>query len=127
MCIICNDIVDIQIPLDYETQKHRGFAFIEFEMAEQIMASGEDRHPTTIDAVVAATQFECPICYNLGRPAIQTCMSGHLVCLDCIGRIDNQCPTCQGAMGIHKNLIPDNLAHLLTYSCLHSFSGCWQY
>ncbi|MGH0158575.1 UNVERIFIED_CONTAM: hypothetical protein FKN15_069765 [Acipenser sinensis] len=28
------DISDIQIPLDYETEKHRGFAFIEFEMAE---------------------------------------------------------------------------------------------
>uniref|UniRef100_A0A8D3C1X8 Peptidyl-prolyl cis-trans isomerase E n=1 Tax=Scophthalmus maximus TaxID=52904 RepID=A0A8D3C1X8_SCOMX len=28
------DITDIQIPLDYETEKHRGFAFIEFELAE---------------------------------------------------------------------------------------------
>ncbi|XP_072357057.1 peptidyl-prolyl cis-trans isomerase E isoform X2 [Scyliorhinus torazame] len=28
------DIMDIQIPLDYETEKHRGFAFIEFENAE---------------------------------------------------------------------------------------------
>ena len=28
------DIMDIQIPLDYETEKHRGFAFVEFEYAE---------------------------------------------------------------------------------------------
>ncbi|XP_017201922.1 peptidyl-prolyl cis-trans isomerase E isoform X1 [Oryctolagus cuniculus] len=28
------DITDIQIPLDYETEKHRGFAFVEFELAE---------------------------------------------------------------------------------------------
>ncbi|XP_072103204.1 peptidyl-prolyl cis-trans isomerase E isoform X2 [Mobula birostris] len=28
------DVMDIQIPLDYETEKHRGFAFIEFENAE---------------------------------------------------------------------------------------------
>lgn len=28
------DIVDVQIPLDYETEKHRGFAFIEFELPE---------------------------------------------------------------------------------------------
>ncbi|KAG7280724.1 hypothetical protein CRUP_004524, partial [Coryphaenoides rupestris] len=28
------DVTDIQIPLDYETEKHRGFAFIEFELAE---------------------------------------------------------------------------------------------
>ena len=27
------DIVDISIPLDYATQKHRGFAFVEFEAA----------------------------------------------------------------------------------------------
>ena len=28
------EIVDVQIPLDYETGKHRGFAFVEFENAE---------------------------------------------------------------------------------------------
>ena len=33
------DIVDIQIPLDYETEKHRGFAFIEFESAEDAAAA----------------------------------------------------------------------------------------
>ena len=27
------DIVDITIPLDYSSQKHRGFAFVEFESA----------------------------------------------------------------------------------------------
>lgn len=25
------DIVDISVPLDYSSQKHRGFAFVEFE------------------------------------------------------------------------------------------------
>lgn len=33
------DLVDIQIPLDYETEKHRGFAFIEFESAEDASAA----------------------------------------------------------------------------------------
>ena len=28
------EIIDVQIPLDYESEKHRGFAFIEFETAE---------------------------------------------------------------------------------------------
>jgi peptidyl-prolyl isomerase E (cyclophilin E) len=33
------DIMDIQIPLDYETEKHRGFAFVEFESAEDAAAA----------------------------------------------------------------------------------------
>ncbi|KAG8142949.1 putative Peptidyl-prolyl cis-trans isomerase E protein [Naja naja] len=33
------DLTDIQIPLDYETEKHRGFAFIEFELAEDAAAA----------------------------------------------------------------------------------------
>ena len=32
--ITFGDIVDVNMPLDYETEKHRGFAFIEFEQAE---------------------------------------------------------------------------------------------
>lgn len=33
------DIIDIQMPLDYETEKHRGFAFVEFENAEDAAAA----------------------------------------------------------------------------------------
>lgn len=33
------DIVDIQMPVDYESQKHRGFAFIEYETAEDAAAA----------------------------------------------------------------------------------------
>ena len=33
------DLVDCQIPLDYETEKHRGFAFVEFELAEDAKAA----------------------------------------------------------------------------------------
>lgn len=33
------EIIDIQIPLDYESEKHRGFAFIEFELAEDALAA----------------------------------------------------------------------------------------
>lgn len=33
------DILDIQIPIDYESEKHRGFAFIEFEAAEDAAAA----------------------------------------------------------------------------------------
>lgn len=33
------DINDVQMPLDYESQKHRGFAFVEFEMVEDAAAA----------------------------------------------------------------------------------------
>ena len=33
------ELVDIQMPLDYETEKHRGFAFVEFEASEDAMAA----------------------------------------------------------------------------------------
>ena len=33
------DIGDISIPMDYSTQKHRGFAFVEFESAGQPLVS----------------------------------------------------------------------------------------
>lgn len=28
------DITDVQMPLDFESQKHRGFAFVEYELGE---------------------------------------------------------------------------------------------
>lgn len=33
------DILDVNIPIDYETSKHRGFAFLEFELAEDAAAA----------------------------------------------------------------------------------------
>ena len=36
------DLVDVQIPLDYETEKHRGFAFVEFELQEDAQAAIEN-------------------------------------------------------------------------------------
>ena len=32
--LMFGELVDVQLPLDYETGKHRGFAFIEYELAE---------------------------------------------------------------------------------------------
>ena len=33
------DIVEVNMPVDYETEKHRGFAFIEFESSEDAQAA----------------------------------------------------------------------------------------
>ncbi|KAI5639373.1 cyclophilin type peptidyl-prolyl cis-trans isomerase/CLD domain-containing protein [Phthorimaea operculella] len=55
------DLVDVQIPLDYETEKHRGFAFIEFENAEDAAAAIDNMNDSelfgrTIRVNVAAPQ-----------------------------------------------------------------------
>lgn len=42
------DIVDISIPLDYATQKHRGFAFVEFEAAEDAAAAIDNMNDSEI-------------------------------------------------------------------------------
>ncbi|XP_072313978.1 peptidyl-prolyl cis-trans isomerase E [Eucyclogobius newberryi] len=54
------DIVDIQVPLDYESEKHRGFAFIEFEMAEDAAAA--------IDNMNESELFGRTIRVNIARP-----------------------------------------------------------
>lgn len=33
------DISEVQIPIDYQTEKHRGFAFIDYELPEDAQAA----------------------------------------------------------------------------------------
>lgn len=54
------DVMDIQIPLDYETEKHRGFAFVEFELAEDAAAA--------IDNLNESELFGRTIRVNLAKP-----------------------------------------------------------
>lgn len=54
------EILDIQIPLDYETEKHRGFAFVEFESAEDAAAA--------IDNMNESELFGKTLRINLAKP-----------------------------------------------------------
>lgn len=54
------DIVDISMPLDYETEKHRGFGFVEFENAEDAAAA--------IDNMNDSELFGRTIRVNTARP-----------------------------------------------------------
>ncbi|KAI5694622.1 hypothetical protein M8J76_012519 [Diaphorina citri] len=54
------DLVDIQMPLDYETEKHRGFAFIEYENAQDAAAA--------IDNMNDSELFGRIIRVNLAKP-----------------------------------------------------------
>ena len=54
------DITDISIPLDYSNQKHRGFAFVEFQMFEDAAAA--------IDNMNESELFGRTIRVNIARP-----------------------------------------------------------
>ncbi|CAH1773618.1 unnamed protein product, partial [Owenia fusiformis] len=54
------DLIDINIPLDYETEKHKGFAFVEFELAEDAAAA--------IDNMNDSELFGRTIRVNMARP-----------------------------------------------------------
>ena len=54
------DVTDVQLPQDYETQKHRGFGFVEFEFAEDTAAA--------IDNMNESELFGRTIRVNLAKP-----------------------------------------------------------
>ncbi|XP_002154334.1 peptidyl-prolyl cis-trans isomerase E isoform X1 [Hydra vulgaris] len=54
------DIIDVNIPIDYETSKHRGFAFMEFELAEDAAAA--------IDNMNESELYGRTIRVNLAKP-----------------------------------------------------------
>jgi peptidyl-prolyl isomerase E (cyclophilin E) len=43
-CIVFGDILDISLPLDNKTGKHRGFAFIEFEESQDAKECVDNLH-----------------------------------------------------------------------------------
>jgi len=54
------DIVEVNMPQDYETEKHRGFAFIEFELPEDAQAA--------IDNMNDSEMFGRTLRVNLAKP-----------------------------------------------------------
>lgn len=54
------DITDITIPLDYSSQKHRGFAFIEFQLLEDAAAAMDNMNESEL--------FGRTIRVNIARP-----------------------------------------------------------
>ncbi|XP_013384928.1 peptidyl-prolyl cis-trans isomerase E-like [Lingula anatina] len=55
------DIVDINIPLDYETEKHRGFAFVEFELAEDAAAAIDNMNDSELFGRTVRTNLAKPM------------------------------------------------------------------
>jgi peptidyl-prolyl isomerase E (cyclophilin E) len=49
--IVFGEISEIQLPTDYETQKHRGFAFISFESSEDASHAVDNMNDSEISLV----------------------------------------------------------------------------
>ncbi len=54
------DLTEVQMPLDYQTEKHRGFAFVEFEVPEDAQAA--------IDNMNDSELFGRTLKVNLAKP-----------------------------------------------------------
>jgi hypothetical protein len=39
--------------------------------------------------------LECPVCFQTSSPPIYKCFKEHLICSNCLPRMNNKCPTCR--------------------------------
>jgi len=39
--------------------------------------------------------LECPVCFHISSPPIYKCVKEHLICSNCLPRVNNKCPTCR--------------------------------
>ena len=58
------DISEVQLPIDYQTEKHRGFAFIDFELPEDAQAA-IDNMVSKAMMVRSAKQVVCSFNYKM--------------------------------------------------------------
>lgn len=61
------DISDIQMPVDYESQRHRGFAFIEYETAEDAAAAIDNMVNTFYEHNLTTIYYIVDLVYRTTR------------------------------------------------------------
>lgn len=66
------DILDIQIPMDYASNQHRGFAFIEFELVEDAAAAIDNMHESELYGRTIVTNIAKPSKKNSSRAVWST-------------------------------------------------------
>eukprot|EP00299_Pterocystis_sp_00344_P010772 c4904_g1_i1.p1 GENE.c4904_g1_i1~~c4904_g1_i1.p1 ORF type:complete len:131 (+),score=24.93 c4904_g1_i1:31-393(+) len=62
------DLVSVNMPIDSATQKHRGFAFVEFEEAEDAKAAIENMNESELNGRVLKVNLSRPMGPNKYRP-----------------------------------------------------------
>eukprot|EP00041_Stephanoeca_diplocostata_P012811 m.215543 g.215543 ORF g.215543 m.215543 type:complete len:329 (-) comp19101_c0_seq2:389-1375(-) len=61
MFVPFGEVVDVQLPLDFETQSHRGFAFVEFELAEDAAAAVDNMHESELYGRTLKVNYARPL------------------------------------------------------------------
>jgi hypothetical protein len=67
--------------------------------------------------------LECPVCYDILTPPVQTCDNGHVICQGCKYGLQS-CPTCRGNFIVFKNTLLDQLLDSLPVECAFATNGC---
>jgi len=85
-------------------------AKIEEEIKETFVVAGERlsrRNEELVENNTAMKEFlretiskkesglECPVCFHTSSPPIYKCVKEHLICSNCLPRVNNKCPTCR--------------------------------
>lgn len=55
------EISEVQLPVDYQTEKHRGFAFIDFELPEDAQAAIDNMHESELFGRVLRVNLAKPM------------------------------------------------------------------
>ncbi|CAG7823636.1 unnamed protein product [Allacma fusca] len=67
--------------------------------------------------------LECPVCFEIPRPPIYNCYTGHIICGGCKGKI-RECPLCRQEYSDSRNYVAEKLAESCTFKCPFAEQGC---
>eukprot|EP00116_Pleurobrachia_bachei_P000304 sb/3460566/ len=80
--VVFGDIVDVNVPIDYATNAHRGFGFVEFEAAEDAAAAMDNMNESEIFGRTIRVNIAKPmkmtersVLADIGRPPVHCCSS----------------------------------------------------
>lgn len=93
-------------------------------MATGYDSTSESSEVEKIDLSIISTPYNCPVCYNLARPPIRTCVEGHIICSDCLNKLGRSCPVCRSPLGTGRNLVLNQYTAHFTYPCIFAYEGC---
>lgn len=68
--------------------------------------------------------ISCQVCYNVIAPPVLQCSSGHVICGECVSRLEHKvCPSCATSLAAPiRNLAVERTAASLAVACAHD--GC---